>query len=97
MMINVLTKEDLEKFKDELFSEIKLLLLQIEKPNQQLVHTQYLKSHQVQRLLAISPGTLQNLRINGIIPFTKIGGIILYPRLEIEKLLENNMKNLKDK
>ncbi|RXG11180.1 hypothetical protein DSM03_1291, partial [Leeuwenhoekiella aestuarii] len=37
-----------------------------------------------------SPGTLQNLRINGTIPFTKVGGIIYYDAQEIQQLMEAN-------
>nr|WP_236638788.1 helix-turn-helix domain-containing protein [Leeuwenhoekiella aestuarii] len=40
--------------------------------------------------LQISPGTLQNLRINGTIPFTKVGGIIYYDAQEIQQLMEAN-------
>jgi hypothetical protein len=35
----------------------------------------WLKSSEVKKMLGISPGTLQNLRINGMLPFTKIGGL----------------------
>jgi len=38
-------------------------------------------------LLKISPGTLQNLRINGTIPYTKVGGIIFYESDEIQKVM----------
>ena len=41
-------------------------------------------------LLKVSPGTLQNLRINGTLPYTKIGGIIFYDAEEIEKVMKNN-------
>jgi hypothetical protein len=40
--------------------------------------------------LQISPGTLQNLRINGTLPYTKIGGIIYYDAAEIQKVMEEN-------
>ena len=40
--------------------------------------------------LKISPGTLQNLRINGTLPYTKIGGLIYYDSAELEELMENN-------
>jgi hypothetical protein len=35
---------------------------------------QWLKSVDVRKMLNISPGTLQNLRINGTLRYTKIGG-----------------------
>lgn len=43
-------------------------------------------------MLKISPGTLQNLRVNGTLRFTKIGGIIYYSYEDIELLLEGTNK-----
>uniref|UniRef100_UPI0025C5CFA9 helix-turn-helix domain-containing protein n=1 Tax=Flavobacterium sp. UBA6046 TaxID=1946552 RepID=UPI0025C5CFA9 len=51
---------------------------------------QWLKSNEVRKLLNISPGTLQNLRINGTLSYTKIGCILYYPYQDIEKLMEHN-------
>ncbi|MBI1837751.1 MAG: helix-turn-helix domain-containing protein [Flavobacteriia bacterium] len=95
MAANIITTEDLEQFKVELFSELKMLIesngngSEPKEPNQ----PRWLKSYQVQRLLGISPGTLQTLRINGTIPFTKLGGTILYNQDEIHKLIQSNTRN----
>lgn len=43
----------------------------------------------VKELLKISTGTLQNLRINGSLSFTRIGGTLYYNYKDIEKMLEN--------
>jgi len=48
----------------------------------------WLKSAEVRRLLGISPGTLQNLRVNGSLPFRKIGGTIYYKLSDIHRLME---------
>ena len=53
---------------------------------------QRLKSSEVRKLLKISPGTLQNLRINGTLSFTKIGSIIYYSYEDIEAMLDSNKK-----
>ena len=50
----------------------------------------YLKSSEVMDLLQVSPGTLQNLRINGTLPYTKVGGIIYYDAEEIQNVMEEN-------
>lgn len=90
MPATILTTEDLMEFKVELLDEIK----QIISTQKGLVTKKWLKSFEVMKLLNLSPGTLQNLRINGTIPFTKIGGIILYDQDEINKLLlANRNKN----
>ena len=41
-------------------------------------------------LLQVSPGTLQNLRINGTLPYTKVGGIIYYDASEIQNVMDAN-------
>lgn len=85
----VVTHEDLEKLKTELIEEIeKLVTRQHTTPARK-----WLKSHEVRRLLTVSPGTLQNLRINGTLPFTKIGGVIFYDYEDIRKMLEDNKRN----
>jgi len=49
-----------------------------------------LRSPEVREMLDISPGTLQNLRINGTLPYTKIGGVIYYAYEDIVKVLQAN-------
>jgi len=49
---------------------------------------EWIRSAEVRRLLNISGGTLQNLRINGTLQYTKIGGIMYYKLEDIERLLE---------
>ncbi len=39
-----------------------------------------------------SSGTLQNIRVNGTVPFTKIGSIIYYKVEDIHKLLQENLR-----
>ena len=89
MAANIITTEDLEKFKTELLEEIKALLSQSNTTR----NRKWLKSHQVMKLLLVSPGTLQNLRANGTIPFTKIGGTIFYDYDDIQKLLDEHKQN----
>lgn len=81
----LLTKADLEKFKEELFTELRKANVH---PNSKMQIKEWLKSHEVRRLLGISPGTLQNLRVNGTLPYTKIGGLMYYRYEDIRKLLE---------
>jgi len=76
----------LREFKDDLLVEITEL---ISKRNN-ISEKKYMKSKEVQRILEISPGTLQTRRNSGEIPFTKIGGCIYYDRDEIQKVFENN-------
>ena len=86
MAATIITTEDLLEFKMELLDDIKLLL----QTNSGQAIKKWLKSPEVRDLLGISPGTLQNLRINGTLPYTKIGGVLYYDYQEILKVLENN-------
>lgn len=46
------------------------------------------KVYRVREMLGISPGTLQNMRINGTIAYTKIKGIIFYDYNDILTLMD---------
>jgi len=85
--IELITKEDLREFKGELLKEIKQLM----QPGQGQ-SKKWLKSVEVRKLLGISPGTLQNLRINGTLSFTKVGSIMYYKLEDINKILEGEGK-----
>ena len=86
MSSEIITTDDLREFKLELFSELKKLFDQ--HPGQST--KKWLKSGEVRKMLGISPGTLQNMRINGTLPFTRMGGILFYDSVEIQKILESN-------
>lgn len=88
MAAKVLTPDDLEKFKRDLLGEIERLLQNFSGQS----YRKWLKSPDVRRLLNISPGTLQNLRVNGSLPYTKIGGVIYYDFEDIQKMLMDNRR-----
>ena len=93
MAATILTSEDLHDFKMEFFDELKKLLNQSTPKEQKTEEIKWLKSHQVQRMLGISPGTLQNLRINGTLPYTKVGGVIFYSLEDINAIMQRNKRN----
>jgi len=83
MAAQIITKEDLDEFREKLLNDLKSLLgTPTEEPKK------WLKSYQVKHMLRISPGTLQNLRVNGTLGFTKIGGILYYKYEDIIKMME---------
>jgi len=92
MPTSIITTEDLKDFKEEMLSDIKELL------SKQLkgVNKKWLKSTEVMEMLKISPGTLQSFRVNGTLPFTKIGGIIYYEATDIQEVLSSNKIHNKD-
>ncbi len=84
MNVELVTREDLRRLED-LLKEIKQLI----QPGQSQPK-KWLKSSEVRKMLNISPGTLQNLRINGTLRFTKMGSIMYYKLEDINKVLEEN-------
>lgn len=82
----LLTVGDLEIFKESLIQEIKNLLANVTAAPAK----KWLKSSEVKKLLGISTGTLQSLRVNGTLSHSKIGGTAYYNYDEIAKLLKNN-------
>jgi hypothetical protein len=87
MATEIVTTEDLEELRIKLLEDISKLL---GVPTEQ--KGKLLKSYQVKNMLKISSGTLQNLRVNGTLPFTKIGGIIYYKFDDIIKLFDKPKK-----
>ena len=81
----LLSLNDLNDFKKQLLFEIKSLMKEYGgQPTKK-----WLKSKDVRKFLNISPGTLQNLRVNGTLPFTKIGGMIYYDAENIRHVMES--------
>tara|TARA_B100000678_G_scaffold219653_1_gene187023 strand:- start:24 stop:302 length:279 start_codon:yes stop_codon:yes gene_type:complete len=86
MAAEVITTEDLNEFKHELLDEIETLI----KSKNAVQPKKWLKSSDVRELLDISPGTLQNLRINGTLPYSKMGGVIFYDYDDILNVMQEN-------
>lgn len=86
MPAHIVTQKDLEGFRASLLEEIKDILVK----HNGITLDRWIKSNSVMGKLEISPGTLRNLRINGIIPYTKLGGIIYYDQEDIHRILMDN-------
>ena len=67
----LITVDDLLQFKRQLIDEL-LIAFRSQAP---IVTKKWMKSHEVRKLLKISPGTLQTLKSPGLIPYTKVGGV----------------------
>lgn len=88
MITPILTKADLDQFKQDVINEIKSLL-----QNSKQEKARWLKNAEVKQMLKMSHSTLQSLRANGTLTYTKVGGTIYYDAEEINKLLEQNKVN----
>jgi hypothetical protein len=88
-MSNVITKEDLIEFGVTLLKDFSKIISKISSSEKDTVDPEWLKSKSVRKLLDISPGTLQNLRVTGQISFKKILGSYYYKKSDIEKLFDD--------
>lgn len=87
MQIEVITKQDLIDLKQDLLQAINSLL------DGKGEQKEWLKSADVMKMLSISPGTLQTLRINKTLPHTKLGGTYYYPKEDVQRLLNSGKQD----
>jgi len=81
--MDLITRADLEELRLQLLTDIRELLADVPKTNCR----PWLKGAEVRKLLGISAGTLQNLRISGQLRSSKIGGIHYYKYDDIKTMM----------
>lgn len=85
MNIEVITREEFNSFKQEVLEALKLVSSNQEK--------KFLRSSEMRKMFNISAGTLQNMRINGTLPYSKVGTTILYDYDVVLAILNKNRVN----
>jgi len=85
----LITVDDLHEFRKQLLDELLTAL----KTLAGITPKKWMKSHEVRRLLKISPGTLQTLKTDGILPFSKVGGLHFFDYEQIQQILESGKIN----
>ena len=85
MAVEIITREDLNRFRTRLLDDIRELI-----QGKSTQNKKWLKSAEVHKLLNISSGTLQNLRISGTLSYTRVGGTMYYDHRDMNKLLNDN-------
>ena len=86
----LVTIKDLEDFRTKLLMDIRMML----EGHLNKTSKRWLKSHEVRKMLGISAGTLQTMRNNGKIPFSKVGGLTYYDAAQIDQVLAASKKDL---
>lgn len=94
MAINILTTDDLNKFKEDLFIELRQILGKQTKQDA-TKQREWLRTKEVCRMIGISLSKLQYMRDNNEIKYTRIGGTIFYSADEINKMLSSGYDNKK--
>ena len=84
----IATKADLLQMKNDILTALGEVMT---RPG--AAQKKWIKSSEVMELLGLSSSGLQNLRIKGAIPFTKLAGVIYYDYHELMKLLDSNKRN----
>lgn len=82
MEVDLITRSEFDAFRQEMIETLKEYLTNQQKPDRL-----WIRSKEVRKMLNISYGTLQNLRISGKLKCTKLGGVIYYNVKDIEALL----------
>jgi hypothetical protein len=82
MTVELVTKNDLTQLKNEIFEYLSEMI------SDKVSSKKWLKSADVMEMLGVSSGTLQNLRVTGALPYSKVGGSIFYKYDDIVKILE---------
>ena len=83
MALQLITPDDLKNLREEILAEVRAMFQKYSPA----CNNKWLKSNEVRKLLKISPGTLQTLRVNGTLKYSKVGGIIYYDRDHVQQLL----------
>jgi hypothetical protein len=87
MTYEIITQEDLQKFRLQLLEDLSRMLSGAMQPQ---LNKEWLRSSEVRKMLGISHGTLQNLRIKNILPHRRVGGLMYYKYHDILRLLEGD-------
>lgn len=82
-----ITKEDLWQFAAEIIREVKKITRSLSNEDDG-ISNEWLKSKTVRKMLDISPGTLQNIRVTGKIRYKKVLGSYYYSKSDIQNLFK---------
>jgi hypothetical protein len=83
-----ISKEDLRQFGLILMDSFRQMIQKALPAEKQTAEPQWLKSRVVRKLMDVSPGTLQNLRVTGQIRFKKVMGSYYYSKADLDKLFK---------
>ena len=89
MAVEIITREDLMEFRDQLLSELRALVIEQKQRMYITGIEQGYKTSDVKKLLGCSTNKLIALRIKRNIRTKKVGGTLYYNKADIKKLLED--------
>lgn len=88
-MEEIITKEDLRQFGVLLLDKIRIIFQENDQVQTEWLQPEWLKSKGVRKMLDISPGSVQNLRVGGKVRFKKVMGTYYYNKEDLQKLFND--------
>ncbi|MEZ7497898.1 DNA-binding protein [Flavobacterium sp. Arc3] len=86
MMNDFVTKDDLRQFGLLLINDIRNIIEKTDISGQDTIDPEWLKSRVARKLMDMSPGSLQNLRVTGKVRFKKVLGSYYYNKTDLMSL-----------
>ena len=80
------TKDDLRQFGLLLLNDIRKIIEDSQTTDKESLDPEWLKSGVVRKLMDMSAGSLQNLRVTGKVRFKKVLGSYYYNKADLRKL-----------
>ena len=86
-MSDIVTKDDLRQFGLLLINDIRKIVEKAEAIEKDTINPEWLKSRSARKLMDMSPGSLQNLRVTGKVRFKKVLGSYYYNKTDLMNLV----------
>lgn len=87
-MNDSVTKDDLRQFGLLLLNDIRKIIDESQTSEKESLDPEWLKSRVVRKLMDMSAGSLQNLRVTGKVRFKKVLGSYYYNKTDLRKLFD---------
>lgn len=87
-MSDIITKDDLRQFGLQLINDFRKIVEKTQTLEKNEIHPEWLKSRVVRKLMDMSAGSLQNLRVTGKVKFKKILGSYYYNKTDLMNLFK---------
>lgn len=81
----LVTKQDLTFLEERIVTKLSSVLQKDSKPQKNLIRTKELK-----QMTGLSDSGLQNLRVNGVLPYYKVQGALFYDLEEVMAVFEKH-------
>jgi hypothetical protein len=88
-MEEILTKEDLKQFGMQLLDKMRIIIQDTNNAQAEVLQSEWLKSRAVGKLMDMSAGSVQNLRVTQKVRYKKILGSYYYNKEDLQKLFKD--------